>query len=287
MRPLPRARIEAAFIAACEAELEALKPGNVHVHADGHGMQVRDFHLSARVAAPHIVNSRLRVGARIRRAVEATVDAVGCNTNLGIILLTAPLAAAAQRSGLPLRESLGEVLAGLDVEDAAETFAAIRRASPAGLGSAKSADVANTARVTLREAMALAARRDRIARQYVTDYEDVFSFGIRALTAASRRAGGTSPDVVTNLHMRFLARFADSHIVRKHGLDIARSVASEARLNLSHAHPPISARSRSVLMRLDRDLKTRGLNPGTTADLVVGTLFAARIIAERDASKVQ
>ncbi|MBX6323666.1 MAG: triphosphoribosyl-dephospho-CoA synthase, partial [Rhodospirillaceae bacterium] len=32
------ARIAAAYVAACLAELRALKPGNVHAFADGHRM---------------------------------------------------------------------------------------------------------------------------------------------------------------------------------------------------------------------------------------------------------
>ena len=37
---------------ACMAELTALKPGNVHLFADGHGMLVQDFIKSAEVSAP-------------------------------------------------------------------------------------------------------------------------------------------------------------------------------------------------------------------------------------------
>ena len=40
-------RLADAFKAACMAELEALKPGNVHIFADGHGMTVQDFMASA------------------------------------------------------------------------------------------------------------------------------------------------------------------------------------------------------------------------------------------------
>ena len=88
--------IAEAFIAACRDEIEAPKPGNVHVFADGHGMTVPDFLRSAEAAAPALSNPSLPVGARILAAVEATFAAVGMNTNLGIILLCAPLAAAAE-----------------------------------------------------------------------------------------------------------------------------------------------------------------------------------------------
>ena len=41
--PLAPDKISAAFLAACRAELDALKPGNVHRHSAGHGMQVAHF----------------------------------------------------------------------------------------------------------------------------------------------------------------------------------------------------------------------------------------------------
>ncbi len=71
-RPLTRDEIEAAYRAACRLEVRTLKPGNVHIFADGHRMTVADFDTSAEVSAPHISNNTLPVGTRIRRAVEAT-----------------------------------------------------------------------------------------------------------------------------------------------------------------------------------------------------------------------
>src|SRR5262245_56603725 len=95
MSRLSEAQIGELFLAACRAELAALKPGNVHVHAGGHGMQVAQFEKSAEAAAPWVGAHDAKVGTRILRAVEASFAAAGCNTNLGIVLLCAPLAAAA------------------------------------------------------------------------------------------------------------------------------------------------------------------------------------------------
>ena len=57
-----------------------------------------------------------------------TWAAAGCNTNLGIVLLCAPLAAAVERRE-PLRTALHAVLGGLDVADAAAAYRAIARAN--------------------------------------------------------------------------------------------------------------------------------------------------------------
>src|SRR5262245_13649680 len=139
----PCARIAQAYLEACRAELHALKPGNVHIYADGHGMTVSDFEQSANVSAPIMSEPGLSVGARIHGAIRRTHDAVGSNTNLGIVLLCAPLASAAFAADVTgdLRSALHTVLASLTVEDAEQTFAAIRLAAPAGLGESAAQDV--------------------------------------------------------------------------------------------------------------------------------------------------
>src|SRR5262249_9191178 len=160
----PAGRIAQAFTAACRDELLAAKPGNVHVFADGHRMTADDFFRSAEAAAGPLTQSGAKVGRRILGAVEATKAAVAANTNLGIILLCAPLAAAAEQEPSDLRTALARVLAALDVDDAALAFRAITLASPGGLGTAERHDVRAPATVSLRAAMAEAADRDRIAR---------------------------------------------------------------------------------------------------------------------------
>src|SRR6516225_5568568 len=110
---LTRGQVRSAYLAACRAELQALKPGNVHVFAAGHGMSIADFEASAVASAGALSDPALPVGERILRAVD-------CNTNLGLLLLAAPLAAAAQGGrGSDLRQRLRLVLGRLGRGDAA------------------------------------------------------------------------------------------------------------------------------------------------------------------------
>jgi triphosphoribosyl-dephospho-CoA synthase len=271
------ARVAGAFQAACRDELAALKPGNVHVFADGHRMTVADFLRSADAAAMPLAEPGARVGLRILAAVEATLAAVETNTNLGIILLCAPLAAAAERDPHQLRGGLTDVLASLDVEDAALAFRAIARASPAGLGHAERHDVHAAPTVTLREAMAHAAERDRIARQYVTDFTDVFEMGVPLVQEALARDVEPSWATLT-VYLGFLAAFPDTHIERKHGAAPAREVrdaAAKLRDRIAAGEPMDGLRA--ALLAWDADLKAAGINPGTSADLTVATLFAHRL----------
>lgn len=277
MRPTP-GRIAKAFRHACLAELWALKPGNVHVFADGHRMTVDDFELSAEAAAGPISRRGAGVGARIAEAVAATRAAVGTNTNLGIILLAAPMARAAERGG-PLRQSIAAVLAGLDREDAALAFSAIRLAAPAGLGRSPRHDVNEPPSGTLGEAMAEAAGRDRIARAYVDGFADLFDIGLPAL-AQARRAPIVPWWPATAVYLAFLSAVPDTHIARKYGADTAEAVRGEAAelcATLSAAAAAGCVADR--LSRFDRSLKDRGLNPGTSADFTVATLFAAGLLS--------
>jgi triphosphoribosyl-dephospho-CoA synthase len=277
MSGLSSAAVAERFVAACRAELAALKPGNVHAHAAGHGMEVAQFEASAVASAPFLAAPGEKVGTRILRAVEASFAAAGCNTNLGILLLCAPLAAAAELPGSGgLREALRTVLNDLDDEDAAAVYAAIRLANPGGLGSVPEQDVADAPTTGLLEAMGMAVARDRIAAQYVTDFVEVFEFGLPVLTNVRSHTQDQNL-AVTTLHMAFLAFFPDSHIVRKHGPDVAQAVIGETQARAGLWQPVAQRNTLPELLVFDADLKQRGINPGTTADLVVATLFASSL----------
>jgi triphosphoribosyl-dephospho-CoA synthase len=272
------AQIADAFRNACLDELDAPKPGNVHRFAAGHRMTASDFIRSADAAAVPLARTGARVGERILAAVEATFAAVGVNTNLGIILLCAPLAAAAERQSADLRAAVADVLTTLDVQDADLAFRAIARASPAGLGRVAQHDVSAPATITLKQAMAEAACRDRIARQYVSDFADLFELG--EPTLAGMLSQGRDPRWATlAVYLAFLSAFPDSHIVRKHSAAIAeeiRQTASVFAKKFASLQQPDEMLAE--LLAWDAALKERGVNPGTSADLTVATLFAHRLL---------
>lgn len=274
------AAVERAVWSACITEIGALKPGNVSVYADGHGMKAEDFIRSARHVAAVMGEPGLTVGERILRSVELTRRAVACNTNLGIILLCAPLAQAALRQdGLPFRDSVRAVLQGLDLRDAEQAYEAIRLACPGGLGQSDRYDVHAAPTVTLLEAMAAAKDRDRIAYQYVTDYEDIFMLGVPCLEDALAYWRSEEWAAVT-VYLVYLARFPDTHILRKFGPETAEDVrrrAERVEAELQCCFQPEEAVP--LLLRFDTELKQAGLNPGTSADLTVATLLVPRLEA--------
>lgn len=281
MAALSAEAVAAAVREVCRLEVQALKPGNVSVHASGHRMNADDFFRSAEAIADVIALPRLTVGERILRSVEATFAAVGCNTNLGIVLLLAPLAHAVlvDDECRGLRDRLGLVLRGLTVADAVAAYRAIRLANPAGLGTSATQDVADVPTVTLLDAMRAAAQRDRIASQYASDYVDIFSVGMPAIASAAAR--GWAPEwTAVACYLRFASEYPDSHILRKHGPETAEAVRARFRAVETHIkacdNPDTAV---PILLRLDNNLKEEGINPGTSADLTVTSLAACRFDA--------
>jgi triphosphoribosyl-dephospho-CoA synthase len=278
---LLRALVMAAVREACRLDVEAFKPGNVSMLRDGHGMAADDFLLSAELIAAPLTAPGASVGARILAAVEATRARLPYNTNLGIVLMLAPLAHAALlgRGDRRLHDAVREVLAGLTVADAADAYAAIRLAQPGGLGASPRHDVHTAPSVTLLEAMQDAAHRDLIARQYANGYAEVFAVAMPRLREA-RAAWGSEAWAVVAAYLRLLALAPDTHIARKHGDAAALEVSRSARLFdalLAELEDP-----EQMLPKLrdwDERLKARSLNPGSTADLIVAALLAAKLEA--------
>ena len=250
---------------ACVWEATARKPGNAHRYADFDDLSYVDFLASAAAIAPVLDKAWFRpVGEVVLEAIQATRRVVQTNTNLGIVLLLAPLAAVVP--GRELRDEVPRILRELTITDATLVYEAIRLAEPGGLGEVAEQDIRTTPTITLLEAMRLAESRDRIAWQYTHDFVDVFGLGVSTI-AEELAKGRPLEKAITRLHLRFLAEFPDSLIARKHGDEAAEEVRRNAEHALS-ATPEFTA-------YFDSLLRSHGWNPGTSADLVAASLFAA------------
>ena len=266
--------IAAAAQLSCLLEVSAPKPGNVSPERHFHDTRYEDFLASAVAIGPALARAGDGpLGATIRAAAEATARWTRSNTNLGIVLLLAPLARAAARQGSDLRARLAAVLEETTVADAAEAYVAIRLARPGGLGAASAEDVAAPPTVTLREAMALAAERDAIAREYTTRFGLTFEVGVPALTEARARGLGWS-DATVECFLALLAATPDTHVARKLGWREAERLSARAR-EVVAAGATGSTQGRAELAIFDAELRdSRNMrNPGTTADLTCAALF--------------
>ncbi len=278
MTPAPTlqaADVAAAAQLACLLEASAPKPGNVSPSASFRDATFEDFLASAAAIGPAFATAGERpLGATIRAAVAATARWTQSNTNLGLVLLLAPLARAAlQPGGTALRARLAAILADSTVADAREAYAAIRRATPGGLGRVDEQDVSASPTASLRDVMALARDRDAIAREYATDFRATFELGAPALRGALG-SGLTWRDAVIETYLTLLAASPDTHIARKLGIDAAATVQRRARAVLE-AGGVRSAMGREAIAQLDRELRDDGntLNPGATADLTGAAIY--------------
>jgi triphosphoribosyl-dephospho-CoA synthase len=258
---------------ACVFEVQARKPGNVSSVCDFEDVTYADFVRSADAIAP-VIDSALqgdfRVGQIVLECVKATRKVTSTNTNLGILLLLAPLVKAGDGN---LRSGVERVLQMLTIDDARAVCEAIRLACPGGMGEVAEQDIHQEPTVSLRQVMALAAARDLVALQYVNGFAEVFAEGLPALQQGIERLRSIEGGIIS-CHLQLLARHRDSLIERKLG----QREAAEASRRAAHVLDtgwPERPEGRAALK--DYDVWLRGCghqrNPGTTADLVTACLF--------------
>lgn len=257
----------AALAGVLEATAE--KPGNVHPRRSFPDLTYDDLVAAAAAIAPAMDRAATGpLGRTIRDAVAAARAAADTNANLGIILLTAPLAAVPD--GIPLdAAAVDGVLAALGAADAADVWEAIARARPGGMGHVARHDLQGPPPDDLRAAMRTAADRDQIARFWADGFGALFAGAATDLEAALAEGTPLLPAIV-ECHLRQLAREPDSLIARRHGAAAALDVSARAAAILGL--PP--DRRAGAVAAFDAFLRSpRRLNPGTTADVVAAALY--------------
>ncbi len=263
--------IEQCATLACLLDVTAPKPGNVHRGADFVDTTFLDFVASAVAIAPAMRDARMsRLGETVLTAMQATRRVTASNTNLGIILLLAPLAAIPREQDLTL--GIPKVLTQLNSEDAQDIYEAIRLANPGGLGAADRFDVRQSAPSDVLEAMRVSADRDLVARQYVSDFNIVLDEVAPHLEQQCKRWGVIEGIIDTFVFL--LSRYPDSLIARKCGLETAQAASSLAARVLNTSTPDCQE-YQDLLAEMDFWLRCDGnrRNPGTSADLITAGLF--------------
>lgn len=300
MKPLDQ-RWSIAQAAGLATLLEASAPklGNVHPASSFSDMHFGHFVTTAAVQSECFSDLGDSVGLLVLRTVQATRLRVGCNTNLGTVLLLAPLAIAAGRvaggdlDSVRLSQEIQVVLQSLSAEDSRLVYQAIREAAPGGLGEQADNDVANVlAPESLVDAMQQVAQFDGVASQYVNSFADIFDRLLPWLEEELQVANSPLQAIV-NLQVRCLSWQPDGLILRKCGFDQAVKVQQlAAELWRAHEMEFFDRRTREFregnqsvwldrLAKFDGYLRADGnrRNPGTTADLIAATLFCRLICA--------
>jgi triphosphoribosyl-dephospho-CoA synthase len=259
---------------ACLLEVTAPKPGNVHRGADFDDLTFADFLVSGVTVGPILAQAaEIGVGSAVLMAVEATREAIGTNSNLGMLLLLAPLAAAPRKPSL--RAGVLAVLQRLTASDAAAIWQAINAARPGGLGRADKHDIAGPPPDSIIDAMRLAADRDLVAAQYANGFLHIFDYVVPWLCEERKRRASLM-DAIVRTHVRLLAQFPDTLIARKAGHEVAGRASLLAQQVLDAGQTSDEA-YHAALADFDFWLRSAGRkrNPGTTADLIAAGLFVA------------
>ena len=275
-------RLNDQILMACLLEATAAKPGNVHPTASFSDMTYSDLVRSARAVSGILAETgHCGVGPTVLAAVKATASVTSSNTNLGIILLLAPLAAVP--NGTSLQEGISDVLERLDSHDTECVYNAIRIARPGGLGTSDEHDVADRPDVSLMIAMESAAHRDAVAAAYHDHFKQVLKWSHTGLAGGESFVTNWEQQVV-GLALKIQAECPDTLIARKCGTATAVESSRRAQEVLDSGWPD-GHDAGMALLKFDDWLRAdqHRRNPGTTADLVTAALFAAlrekRIVA--------
>jgi triphosphoribosyl-dephospho-CoA synthase len=272
--------LKAAYLFSCKKDIELIKPGNVNLLSPHKDTKAQDYLDSATLSSKELFNQNHSLGKRILESVKVTRSQVNVNTNLGIILLCAPVIQSyIDFNALDLRDCIKKTLSATSVKDTHDLCAAINISSPGGLGDSDMYDTASYPNASIKQIMDYSREYDRISYQYSHNFTDIFDFIIPKLEFLNQRY--KSLDIsLSLLFIEILAKIPDSHISRKFGDKIAKKTSNNAYdllKILDREHDPDYLAK--ALNNLDYEYKKKGINPGTTADLLVASLMIYKISA--------
>ena len=300
-------QLESSFKKACFLDVLVSKPGNVSLSSPGHGMTAKQFIESSKAVGPFLFDKKKSLGKKIEESVNASFKTSECNTNLGIILLCAPLIQAFQNLGnidyhyhkekndifCILKNEIRTVIKNTTIEDTKYFFRGIKKANPGGLGSVEVGDVKFNPKINLYDSMYISKDRDLISKQYSNFFSDIFEHVSEQFLEfeelkTSRKFSEYQKKLnlnnfVLKIFFRWLISFPDTHISRKYGEETAKNIQNEALMLLFGNHDietftkekktKIPLPPEKILLNWDFSLKSRKINPGTSADLTVCSLF--------------
>lgn len=263
------------------------KPGNVHRTRDYEDMVFEDFIISGivigdavREACSEVDIENPLLGKYILQAVAETDKWINNNTNLGIVMMITPIAAAAAISSSfdEIRDNVKLLMANTSVDDACDLYDAINIADAGGMGNQDEYDVASgDAKNELREnkqtmydVLKISAPWDMLAREMTSDMPAVFEIGYPAYYKLAQEKSKNDSCILTFLTI--LSQVPDTLISRKYGSDEAIKISMMTRDLLNLKDEPDF---KDKLKEFDEFLFKNKYNPGTTADLTAASIFVS------------
>lgn len=297
----------ASYIARCiqlamVMEVSAYpKPGNVDRNHDYEDTRFEHFLASAVSIHPVMENaakSKTGVGSLIHSAVrESAKWHNGGNTHFGAFILLVPLAMAAgdilhKKHEFTIEELVScahDIVKKTNVQDAIEFYRSFEtakvRVNPVDefdlqdSSSLGSLDEENT---TLYDLMEISRSYDLIADEWVSGFERCANCGETIINFMGSTNKFGEPkldvnDVVVYAFLKILSENRDTFIQTKFDETTADYVSGRARDILLEFKPQRSGFDavRLAVEEFDDELLSKGINPGSTADIVIAGLFIA------------
>jgi triphosphoribosyl-dephospho-CoA synthase len=271
---------EADFIAG-SAELAMLlevsatpKPGNVDRIHDFEDVTYEHFLGSSVGLFPAFrkaASKEHNVGDLILNAVQAsaTWQRAG-NCHFGAILLLIPLCAAASRSStIPqLKANVKKIVESTTTIDAIRFYESFRSVNVRvqekhylDVNDPESVRNIQKQKLTLLDVMEISSSNDTIAKEWVEGFPRTFH-GAELFRRFEESGHGLNKSIVC-LFLSLLSEAPDTLVAKKFGIGIALEVSAKATQALKNGN----------IEDFDKELIARRINPGTTADLVIGSLF--------------
>lgn len=281
---------EIAKIAQIASALEVSgypKPGNVHRTRNYDDMVFEEFIISGivigdtiRKATKNVNIKNPSLGKYILDAVKETDKWIKNNTNLGIVMMTIPIACATAISNNfdEIRFNVVKLMKSTSVEDACDLYDAINIANAGGMGNQDEYDVANESakeelranKQTMWDVLKISTPWDRLASELTSDMPVVFEIGFPTYHNLKKEVSLNDACVLTFL--KILSEVPDTLISRKYGDRKANEISNKAKDLLKFKN---NNEFKNKLKEFDDYLYKNKFNPGTTADLTAASIFVS------------
>jgi triphosphoribosyl-dephospho-CoA synthase len=250
------------------------KPGNVDRIHDFEDVTYEHFLGSSVGLYPAFRKAALNdhsIGDLILNAVQAsaTWQRAG-NCHFGAILLLIPLCAAASTSSsIPqLRTNVKKIVESTTTTDAVRFYESFRSVNVRvqeqhylDVNDPESVRNIKKQKLTLLDVMEISSSNDTIAKEWIEGFPRTFDGA--ELFRRFEESGHSLNKSIVCLFLSLLSEAPDTLVAKKFGSRVALEVSTKATQALKNGN----------IEDLDKELITRRINPGTTADLVIGSLF--------------
>lgn len=280
------------------------KPGNVHRTRDFPDMVFEDFLISG-VAIGDSMKKAAELGSRygknvdslhkielgklIKEAVVETDKWIKNNTNLGIVMLLTPIAAAAGMSSETeeIQDNVDHIMRATTPLDAVNLYDAINIAQAGGMGEQDELDVGSDdakkqlmeKNINMFDVLDLSSQWDMLAFELTRTMPVTFGIGYPTYRDVKAKHGINKATVQTFLTI--LSLYPDTLIARKYGVETAQEVSAEASSIIAEGGI-LTDKGKELIDAYDKDLVKKDFNPGTTADLTASSVMVALLNEFKD-----